>query len=1098
MTEKIFPTSFAQHRLWFLDQFASGISAYNLPRIFRVAGRLNQAALTKAFQTVISRHESLRTIFTSVDGEPQQVVLPTVKFDLPISDLSDVPAAQREEAAFRIARKEARTPFDLGSAPLLRAKVLQLSPQNYILVLIIHHIISDGWSMSLLFREIGEFYTGAITGSQPNLPKTPLRYSDFCRWQRTSVTGAFLADELNYWENKLRGAETVLQLPTDHTRPAVHSARGKTFHFSLSLGIAKSLKELATSENATPFMALLAAFQVLLARYTSQRSILIGTPTAGRNDVELENVIGLFVNTLILRADPSPESSFRQILQQARANTLDALAHQNMPFEKLVEALDPDRSSHGNPLFQSMFIFQNAPKQKLELPGLVLEEIEFESGNAKFDLTLEITDPDNLYCGFEYDCDLFEEATIRRMAGHFANLIEQAIATPDEKIFELPLLTSAEVQQFVEWNNTAREYPRELCVHTAFEEQVVRTPDKTALIDQDRRISYRQLNELANRLAWRLTRMEVKPGVLVGVSLNRSIEMVIALLGILKTGAAYVPLEPTYPKERLSFMVRDSQVSIVVTSDDLDDLWGKEQVDVLSFQVESLSAGSEVAGNISQTLDADGRMYVIYTSGSTGSPKGVEGTHRASMNRFSWMWNSYPFSNQEICCQKTPLGFVDSVWEIFGPLLRGVTSVILPDEVILDPERLVQQLSQHGVTRMVLVPSLLRTILDAGEDLQNRLPKLKLWSCSGEVLSAELVQHFFRELPEARLLNIYGSAEIAADVLWHEVSKHDGTGPVPIGKPISNVQSWILDHHLNRVPVGLPGELYFSGDCLALGYLGKPELTRERFIMHHFEKGNGRRLFRTGDFGRYLGNGEIEFIGRNDNQVKIRGMRVEVGEIEAALASDSTVRDAVVILTGEDGQQKLLAYITARPGLRPDAQDLRRALRLKLPDYMVPSEYLVVDAFPLLPSGKVDRTGLASQASTHRNDNTGYVAPQTLTEERLATIWRELLKVERVGIVDDFFDLGGHSLMVMQLVARIRRIFEVEIPIRSVFEDPTIKELANKVEEATTKGAKVSSTIISSSLHDPHQQLKAQIDKMSREELQELLQELLRSKSGDS
>ncbi|MGC1295797.1 MAG: non-ribosomal peptide synthetase, partial [Alloacidobacterium sp.] len=586
--------------------------------------------------------------------------------------------------------------------------------------------------------------------------------------------------------------------------------------------------------------------------------------------------------------------------------------------------------------------------------------------------------------------------------------------------------------------------------------------------------------------------MGVRPGTLVGISLNRSFEMVIALLGILKAGAAYVPLDPTYPEQRLGFLVEDSQVNVVVTTHEFAELWKQYPVDTLAFDVESLSADAEDAGSLSVPFSAEDRMYVIYTSGSTGSPKGVEGTHHASMNRFSWMWNAYPFLDGEICCQKTFLGFVDSIWEIFGPLLRGVPSVILPDEAIIDPAQLVELLSKYEVTRIVLVPSLLRIILEGVDHVQNRLPKLELWTCSGEVLSADLMDRFSQALPKATLLNIYGSSEVAADVTCHEI-KGSENGPVSIGIPISNVQMFILDRHLNQVPVGVPGEIHVGGDCLAQGYFRRPELTSERFIANPFESGSSSRLFKTGDMGRYLPNGEIEYLGRSDNQVKIRGIRVELGEIEAVLASQSKVRDAIVILVDRNGQQRLIAYIKVQPGLRADVDELRRFMRSRLPEHMVPSDYLVVDAFPLLPSGKVDRKALLLLSSARPVGGRGYVAPQTQTEERLAAIWRNLLKIEQAGITDNFFELGGHSLMVMQVVARIRKEFELEVPIRSLFEDPTIKGLAKDVEEAKAKGIKAGASISSfvAGQNDPDR-LRLQVEKMSREELEEMLRQVLK------
>jgi amino acid adenylation domain-containing protein len=1100
MGGEVFPTSFGQQRLWFLDQVTPGTAAYNLARAFRLTGSLDQAALAKALRVIISRHESLRTIFVSDEGEVRQVVLSSLDFDLPVIDFNELPAEQREQAALRIAGNEAAKPFDLSTGPLFHARLLRISPDEHILLLVIHHIITDGWSLNVLFHEMGELYAGFIGGTEPQLPRLSLRYSDYSRWQRATITGDFLAGEIDYWEKKLRDAETVLQLPTDLPRPVEHSGRGKSLHFDISGETNKSLKSLAHSENATIFMALLAVFQILLGRYARQDSVLVGSPTAGRNDVDLETLIGFFVNTLIFRADLNPDMSFREMLRQTRATTLEAFAHQQMPFEKLVETLEPDRNLNRNPLFQVMFVLQNAPRQSVELPGLVMEEIEFESGIAKFDLNLEIVDFYNLHCTFEYDSDLFEEDTMRRMAGHFTKLVENVVAAPDDKLGKFSLLTEAEMQQFVEWNNTSASYPRELCVHAAFEEQVKRTPDKIALTDEKTRLSYQEVNNLSNRLARLLMQKGVQRDALVGVSLHRSVEMVIALLGILKAGAAYVPLDPTYPEKRLDFMIEDSRVNVVVTTPEFAHLWNRRNIDVLMFDVGSLLANTEnTSSNPSPLSSAEDRMYVIYTSGSTGNPKGVEGTHRASINRFSWMWNTYPFLEHEICCQKTLLGFVDSIWEIFGPLLRGIPSVIVPDELVIDADRLVQFLSKYEITRIVLVPSLLRIILEGVEDIRARLPKLTLWTCSGEIVPPELVNRFSRALPKAILLNIYGSSEVAADVTCHEVIFDQPNASIPIGKPISNVQIFVCDRHLNQVPVSVPGEIYVGGDCLAQGYLGRPDLTSERFITHQFEPGKSIRLFKTGDLGRYLPNAEIEYLGRTDNQIKIRGIRIELGEIEAVLASKEEVRNAVVMLDDRSGQPRLTAYLEIHTELHPDVDELRRFLRSRLLDQMVPSDYLVVDAFPLLPSGKIDRKALAMQISSRLTGHLGHVAPRTLTEERLAAIWRKLLGIEAISITDNFFELGGHSLMVMQVVARIRKEFDVEIPMRSLFEDPTITGLAEDVEEAKASGLKASAPISSFlAVHNSNDQLRAQIDKMSRAELEEMLRQVLKERSAGS
>jgi amino acid adenylation domain-containing protein len=1090
------PTSFGQQRIWFLDQVASGTAAYNIARVFRLTGSLNAAALGQALRAIISRHETLRTVFVSREDEVKQIVLSAQEFNLLVSDISGLPQTQREQTALNIAREEASKLFDLSRGPLLRARLLRLDTDNHILVLVIHHIIADGWSMNLLFHEMGELYAGQLANKEPQLPQLSLQYCAYARWQRTSVAGDSLAEKLEYWKSKLRGAETVLQLPTDYPRPAVHSGRGKSIPFQLSAEKNRGLSALAKSEHATLFMALLSLFHILLGRYTLQDSILIGSPAAGRNHVELENLIGFFVNTLVMRADLDADVSFRQVLQQVRLNTLEALSHQDVPFEKLVEALDPDRNMNRNPLFQAMFVLHNAPKPKVELPGLLMQEVEFDSGLSKFDLTLEVIDLGHLHCTLEYDSDIFEESTIRRMAGHFEKLVDTVIAMPDENLSSFSLLTASEMQQFALWNNTKADYAKELPVHAAFEEQVTRTPEKTAVIDQTNRLSYRELNDLANRLARRLIANGVESGALVGVYVNRSLEMVIALLGILKVGAAYVPLDPAYPEWRLDFILKDSQVGVVATTPEFADLWPKYTVDTVVFNVDDLSMGFEDKTNLSLPLFAASRMYVIYTSGSTGTPKGVEGTHRACMNRFSWMWNAYPFTEGEICCQKTFLGFVDSIWEIFGPLLRGVPIVIIPDHVVIEPEHLIQLLSRHEVTRIVLVPSLLRVLLESIEDIQARLPHLALWTSSGEFLSTELAARFSQMLPKAKLLNIYGSSEVAADVTCHEVTKGERNRLIPIGRPIFNVEVFILDRHLNQVPVGVPGEIHIGGDCVAIGYLRKPELTDERFIVHRFASGDKIRLFKTGDLGRYLPNGEIEYLGRADNQVKIRGMRVELGEIEAVLSLHPAVRSAVVVLADPPEESRLTAYIEARSGLHPVAVELRHFLRSRLPEYMVPSNYLVVDAFSLLPSGKIDRKKLPVLTSARSLPNRGPVLPETSTEEHLANIWSNLLNIRNVGITDNFFDLGGHSLMAMQVIARIRKEFEVDIPISVLFEAPTIRGLAKEVERAIAEGIKPSAPISSFfQTSDAHEQVRQQIGQMSREELEELLRRVIKKGS---
>ncbi len=1108
MHEQLFPTSFSQQRLWFLDQFEPGTAAYNLPRTLRLTGKLDGRSLAMALKAAVSRHESLRTVFTSVDGESFQIILPDIELDLPVIDLRHLAFQEREQAAFRVAGEEARQPFDLGAGPLLRARLLQLDAEDHILVLVMHHIITDGWSMGLLFDEIGEHYTAFTTGRSPALPPLPIQYSDFAHWQKQAVSGELLAEHLDYWRNTLRGAQTLLELQTDRPRLPVHSGHGDDVYLQLSEATTGQLKNLAQEEGGTLFMALLTVFQVLLRRYTGQESILVGTPTAGRNDVEIENLIGFFVNTLVLRADITGQESFRQLLRQTRTTTLDALAHAEAPFEKLVEVLEPERQMNRNPLFQVMFVFQNIPKQQLDLSGLTLQEVEFESGIAKFDLTLEVLELEGLRCRFEFDSDLFDRTTIERMAGHFETLLDGILADPDKRVSKLPLLTEPELQQLSVFNSTQSEYPRDSCIHTWFEQQAELTLNATALLCEGRHTSFSRLNQLANRMAHRLIRQGVRPGDLVGISLRRSVAMVAGLLGILKTGAAYVPLDPAYPEERLAFMVKDSQVRTIVTSADVSEGF-RSRAGVLLVEVDldaaeplspQQSAGDEAdSANPSLRLSAETRAYVIYTSGSTGTPKGVEGTHRASMNRMAWMWQAHPFQAGEVCCQKTALGFVDSVWEIFGPLLAGCPSVIVPEEAALDIRYLVQVLAAHQVSRIVMVPSLLRVLLAQVEDLRKKLPHLTLWSASGEVLPATLAQQFAELMPGATLLNIYGSSEVAADATCQEVNQPVDRASVPIGRPIANVHVHILDGCMEPVPIGVRGEIFIGGDCLARGYWRQPELTQARFLPSPFAPGGGDRLYRTGDLGRYLPDGRIEYLGRSDNQVKLRGMRVELEEIEAALATHPVIWSAVVALAGHGDQQKLVAYLVVRPGLALDADSVRHFLRAKLPEHMVPSQYLTVEALPLLPNGKVDRRNLSFATSARVLEHRRYIAPRTETEEKMARVWCEVLGLEEIGIQDNFFGLGGHSLMVIQVIARIRKVFEVEIPVRSLFEDPTIERSAKAVEESLAKGVKARLPIAArrkpAAPGNGREALMAQLGAMSEDEVHALLNQVLRERA---
>ena len=1095
MTRLAYPTSFAQQRLWFLEQLDPETAAYNLPRAFRITGPLDVAVLKQAFQTVVKRHSSLRTIFDSVEGEARQIVLSDVEVEIPVIDLTEILPHERESEALRIASEEGKKPFDLSTGPLLRPLLLRLDQETHFLVLVIHHIVIDGWSIALLFRDVTKIYAALMKNETPELPPLTLQYAEYAQWQREYMSGDLLNREIEHWKHRLAGAETLLDLPTDHPRPSSHSWHGATEEISLDSSILVKLKTLAQAESSTLFMLTMAAFQALLWRYTNQESILIGTPIAGRSEIEIENMIGLFVNTLVFRADFTNNLSFRELVRQARSFALEAYNHQDVPFEKLVEELIPQRSLVTHPLFQVMFTFQNIPKQVFEIPGLKIKEMAFEAGIAKFDLSVEVWEDSELHCQFEYNADLFEQSTIRRMLAHFEKLLSGVVENPDLNVARVPIMSSGERQQvLVDWNQTAADYPRDLPLHQGFEKQVHASPRVTALLFAGKKWSYREVNEQANRLAHRLLESGVRPGSLVGVFLERSAEMVIALLGVLKAGAAYVPLDPAYPLERLRFLIEDAALSSVVTHSSIKGELPANAQNIVVLDTEN-GLNDEATNDPQVSVSSDQRAYVIYTSGSTGVPKGVEGTHRASMNRFSWMWNAYPFKTAEVCCQKTNLGFVDSIWEIFGPLLAGVPNVIIPQDAVRDPEEMLQVLARERVTRIVLVPSLLRTLLDHEPNLQIRVPDLRLWSCSGEILPADLAKRFHEAFPEATLLNIYGSSEVAADVTCHQYSGRDLASSVAIGRPISNTQIYLVDECGEPAPIGIRGEIFAGGDNLARGYLNRPELTAERFVANWLAPDLSPRLYRTGDLGRYRSNGEIEYLGRVDNQVKLRGLRIELGEIESVLVAHEEVAEAVVIVSGEGEQQKLAAYLVSNEAV-PGTGELRRYLRSKLPEHMVPASYWRVEALPLLPSGKVNRTALPG-CGIPLIDREELTAPRDEMEAKLAEIWQELLQVEQVGIEQNFFELGGHSLLVLQVTARIRRIFEVELAVRSVFEAPTIAGLALEVQKAQALGLKARAPILQRRQRNPvasREALLAQLDNLSPAELQSLLQRVLDGK----
>ncbi len=1042
------PLSFAQERLWFLDQLEPESTVYNVCRASRLSGNLSSSALEASLNEIVSRHETLRTALRLIDGKPVQIVQPAGRIPIDFTDLRSVPESERDaEIQLRI-KAEAVRAFDLQSAFLLRCMLLRVADQEHILVLMTHHSATDAWSMGILARELWTLYD-AFSNSKPSpLEPLPVQYSDYAAWQRNWLQGEVLDTQLSYWQERLKDL-LVLNLPTDRPRKPRQSFHGARLPIVLPEDLTRSVSELSDRFAVTPFMTLLAAFQVLLYRYTGQEDVVVGSPIANRRRQEIEGLIGFFVNTLVLRADLSGNPGFKELLARVREVCLGAYAHQDLPFEKLVHKLHPERDQSRNPLFQVMFVLQNATRPFTGIPGFRIEPLEVATSRSPFDLSLFLREREGKYIGYiEYSTDLFDRDRIERMAGHYRTLLEGIVSDPDQSIATLPILTKSERHQIlVEWNDTAADYPKDKCIHHLFEEQVERTPEAIAVEFEDQQITYRELNQRANQLAHYLITLGIGPEKLVGICVERSIEMVLGLLGILKAGGAYVPLDPNYPRQRLRFMVEDSQVCVLLYQRHL--LANLPQTSAVGVCLEELIVLNGVTpANPKNEVTPDTAAYVIYTSGSTGTPKGSIGLHRGAVNRFAWMWSTYPFGANEMSCIKTSLNFVDSVWEVFGPLLKGVPSVMIPEPVAKDPQLLIKTLAENHVTRIVLVPSLLKAILDSNPNLQRHLPDLKLWTSSGEPLSKELAQRFHECLSNSSLLNLYGSSEVSADATCYDTRKTESSGSISIGRPMQNTQIYLLDSHLQPVPIGIYGEIWVGGLGLARGYLNQPQLTAEKFMPNIFSCEPGSRLYRTGDRARYLSDASIEFLGRFDNQVKIRGYRIELREIEVVLNQHPAVRESIIVAhkATSTAETRLIAYVVSTDQRTASANQLRSCLKDELPDFMVPSVFVFLEALPLMPNGKVDRRALPLPENARPQRQNGFVSPRSEIEQVVVQVWREVLNIEKIGIHDNFFELGGHSLTAMLVVAGLRDAFRTEVPLRFLFEAPTVADLIHKIE----------------------------------------------------
>lgn len=1052
----VFPASFAQQRLWFIEQLMPGSTLYLIPLVFRITGALHPSALSQSIQAIVDRHETLRTCFDVIEGQLVQIIAPKLEIALPHIDLQNLPVADREAVALAQIRQESQQPFHLNAAPLFRVRLWRLDATDHLLMILLHHIIFDEWSSGVLIRELGTAYTAFVQHKSVNLEELPIQYADFAHWQQQWLQGDVLNAQLRYWRQQLKDVQPI-NLPTKAPRGTV-SYRGASQLVELPQRLLNALEDLSQQSGVTLFMTLLAAFQTLLHRYSGQTDIAIGSPIANRHRSELEGLIGFLVNSLVLRTDLSGDPTFRELLNRVRDVTLAAYAHQDVPFEKLVEELQPARSLDQNPLFQVVFALQNTPMEQLELPELTLSPLEFETQTTRFDLEFYVwkcagnfrslwgkgwQQSDGLRGVIIYNTDLFDPETIIALRRHFQTLLEGIISDPNTLLSTLPLLTTQEQKQIISsCNTTETDYP-DCCIHEFFQEQVKQRPLDIAVQFENQRFTYQELNQGSNQLARYLQKLGIKSEMRVGICLSRSPEAIAAMLAVLKAGGAYLPLDPSHPPERLSFLVENAEASVILTQQSYVNLFEDIENDVQIICLEQMwnTIANEAEADLSTSIMADYPAYVMYTSGSTGTPKGVMVTHRAVM-RLVCNTNYVQIQAHDRIAQVANLAFDASTFEVWGALLNGARLVGIDRETTLNPTDFVTQLRQQQISIMFLTTALFNQIVS---QIPDAFRSLKFLLFGGEMANPDRVRAVLEYGKPQHLLHVYGPTENTTFSTWYEVENvWENANMIPIGQAISNTQVYLLDKNLNPVPTGIDGEIYLGGDGLAKGYLNQPELTKEKFI----DTGFASRLYKTGDLAKYAADGNLEFLGRIDHQIKIRGFRVELGEIETVLLQHPSVEAAVVTVRDVEADRQLIAYVVLESELEATAKQrerqLRQFLKTKLPSYMLPAAFVRLDALPLTPNGKVDQRALPPPALLE-SETMPTIAPTTSLEKMLADLWQQLLGRE-VGIHDNFFESGGHSLLATQLVSRVRDRLHIEMPLRSLFETPTIAELAHKLE----------------------------------------------------
>jgi amino acid adenylation domain-containing protein len=1047
------PLSFAQELMWLLDHLID-TSAYHVPRALRIKGPLNTEALEYALDQIVARHEILRTTYREVDGRPLQFIQESAKVSVQHIDLSAVEPQERESEATRILVEEGRHKFDLAKDLMLRVLLLRLAEEDHILLLLSHHIASDGQSKAALFRELKQFYVAHCSKRSPNLPALPIQYADFATWQREWMQGEVLQKHLEYWKSQLAGAPTLLELPTDRPRPAQQSFEGARQFLRCPDGMLDSFKTLSRAEGTTLFMTMLAAFGTLLYRWSGLEDMLIGTPVSGRNRTELEPLIGYFSNSVVLRLALHGDPTFRELMRGIKDMSLSAYSHQDLPFEKLVVELQPDRDLSYSPMYQVMFSVGEQKDLGLDLPGLQITPIIIDRKIAKFDMTLGMTEfHKDLMCNIEYCSALFEAKTMERLANHFQNLLQGIMHNPDQRISALPLLSDAQQREMIfQWNAVHRDYPRNIFVLDLFEQHAAQIPDATAVVYEDKSLSYRELNERSNQLARYLKKRGVGPEVRVAICVERSLDMIVGVLGIMKAGGAYVPLDAMYARERLPVILQDAECPVLLTQSSLRQTVTPTTTEIIALDSDWARISQESRDNLPHDITADTLAYVVYTSGSTGVPKGVMIDHSSLINQYYAYRDSYDLTRtSESWLYMANFSFDVFSSDLTRSLCSGGKMVICPMELLLNPAGLYELMLREKVDCAEFVPAVLRGLTAYAQENNKRLDFMRLLICSSDAWTmAEYRAVLALRGDKMRVINAYGVTEATIDSTYFEPEHPEniqGNGFVPIGRPFPNTQAYVLDQHMEPSPIGFPGVLYLGGAGVARGYLKRPELNAQKFVPDPFTGKANARLYNTGDAARYLPDGSIEFLGRTDNQVKIRGFRIELGEIETVIAKYPGVQQAVVVARDlSPGQLGLVAYVVAVPGTAFDVAGLRGFLKGKLPAYMLPSAVELIDKIPLNANRKIDRKALPAPQKKSVDLVQQFVAAQTDTEKKLESIWSEVLQLSPVGKLDNFFALGGHSLMAIQVISRIRKLFGVELPLRALFENPSIAELAPVIE----------------------------------------------------